>query len=134
LSPGYIGRDEKLDISMSEYSQNHPPKVPLLKAASSLEQLSGGVFLARLVLAPGVLPVSASLAVFHVVMIVLHASAWNEAWKDEYGLDAQFFERAQVLLDTLRQREWQTTSSGQQGLARGRIVGQRLKIVRRIDS
>jgi hypothetical protein len=97
---------------MPEYSQNHPPKVPLLKAASSLEKLGGGVFKARLVLAPGILPISASLVVFHVMMIVLHASVWNETWKDEYGLDTQFFERAQILLDTLRQSERQTTSSG----------------------
>ena len=72
---------------MSKNPQNHPPEVPLRKTAPPLKEFRRGLFLACLVLAPGILPVPAGLRVLHVV-ICLPAFVRYETRENEDRLDA----------------------------------------------
>jgi hypothetical protein len=62
------------------------------------------------------------------------ALIWGEPRKDKDGLDAQFFERAEVALDACRQTERQSARGCEEGFARRWSVVQGLEVVGGIDA
>src|SRR6266851_1833765 len=112
LCPCNIRRDEELDISVAENTQDRAPKVPVGQTTSSVEQLRGGVLLARLIFAPREVSVATRLLLFNVALHVSRALVRSEAGKHKDGFDAQFFERSEVALDACGQAERKSASGG----------------------
>jgi hypothetical protein len=129
--------------------------------APPFEQFRRGLLLARLVFAPREAAIATRLLLLDVpllllillvlvllllvlVMLMLRVSAATagagaalvrcEARKDKDGLDAQFFERAEVALDARRQAEGQSARGGEEGFARRWDVVEGLEVVGRIDA
>jgi len=82
LSPRDIWCDNEFHIPMPKNPQNHPPEIPLCKTAPSLEQFCRCIFLTCLILGPSIAPISASLGVLQMV-VLLPALVGNEAWEDK---------------------------------------------------
>jgi hypothetical protein len=98
------------------------------------EQLRGGVLLARFVFAPREVAVATRLLLLDVALHVSGALIWSEAGEDEYGFDAQFFERSEVALDACGQTEGKATGSGQERLVHRWIFVERLEIIGGINA
>ncbi|KAI0046557.1 hypothetical protein FA95DRAFT_1359653 [Auriscalpium vulgare] len=134
LRPSHIRRNQKLDVPIPEYPQHHAPQVRVREAAAALKEARRGVLLARLVLAPRERAVAHGLALLDVLLRgVPPALVRREPGEDEHGLDAQPLQRAQVRLDARRERERQPARRGEQRLARGRLGGERVQVVRGVD-
>ena len=134
LCPRNIRCDKELDVSVAENAQDGAPEVPVRQAAPPLEQLGGGLLLARLVFAPREVAVAARVLLLGVALHVPGALVRRQAGEDKDGLDAQFFERAQVALDAGRQAKGQAARGGEERLARRRAVVERLEVVGGIDA
>lgn len=104
------------------------------QAAPTFEQFRGGFLLARLVFAPREVAVATSVLLFDVALDVSRALVRCKAREDEYGFDAQFFERSEVALDACGHGERKTTRSREERFARWWAVVERLEVVGCIDT
>jgi hypothetical protein len=120
---------------MPKYPQDHSPQIPLAKAAPGIKQPCGRVFLALLVLSPGVPSVAAGLKDEGVHAASKETLAWNlgllaspfsvgssssgsdttrdQTRKDKDWFDPQLFQDSQICLDSLCEGKWETTSSSE---------------------
>lgn len=103
LSPGDIGCDDKVDVTLLEYTENRAPEVPLGDVGSRLEELCGPRRLAAFIAVPGLLTVLTSVGMCMGVRLSLVGGV--ETREDKDRLDVQLFERAQVGLDFGGERE-----------------------------
>ncbi|EGN95080.1 hypothetical protein SERLA73DRAFT_143123 [Serpula lacrymans var. lacrymans S7.3] len=85
---------------MPKNSQYHPPQIPLRQSVPSLEKFSRRVFLTGLVFCPGLIPVSARLIVFHM-LILLPALVGEKSREYKHRLNSQFFKGAKIRFDAL---------------------------------
>lgn len=101
LCPSHVWRNQKLDVSMPKDAKNHAPEIPLSKATTTFEQLDSGFLLAGFVLGPRLSPISTSLVVFGVILVLFPSLGRKESRKDEDGFYVKFFEGTQIGFDTL---------------------------------
>jgi hypothetical protein len=135
LRPRKIGCDHELHVPVPENAKDHPAEVPLVKTATAFEESERSVLLAGLVLGPCLAAVATRVHLFLVGRInLLDAPARLEAGEDEDGLDPQLLERAEVRLDTSNERERQPAGGSEQRLARGRVLGESVQVVGRVDA
>ncbi|KAH9990608.1 hypothetical protein BJV77DRAFT_605598 [Russula vinacea] len=134
LCPCNIRCNKEFNVSVAENAQDRAPKVPVRQATPPLEQFRGGLLLARLVLAPRMVAVATRLLLLGIALHVSGALVRCEAGKDKDGLDAQFFERAEVALDAGRQTEREPACGREEWFARWWGVVQGLEVVGGIDS
>ena len=104
------------------------------QATPPFEQFRGGLLLARFVFAPRKVAVATRLLLLGIALHVSGALVWGEAGKHKDGLDAQFFECAEVALDAGRQTEGEAARSREERFARWWGVVQGLEVVGGIDS
>jgi len=65
---------------------------------------------------------------------VLPALLWDEAGKNEDGLDSKLFESPEVGFDALCEGEWQTAGRREQRLFSRRILVEGLEVVASVDA
>ncbi|KAF9459292.1 hypothetical protein BDZ94DRAFT_1171981 [Collybia nuda] len=78
---------------MSEYSQDHPPEIPLRKVTPPLEQLGRSLLLSGFILRPRLAPVPARLTMLSMA-VGLQTLVGYEPWEYKYRFYMQFLEGA----------------------------------------
>ncbi|KAI0077742.1 hypothetical protein K474DRAFT_1048906 [Panus rudis PR-1116 ss-1] len=108
----------------------------MMQPASPLEQFRGRFLLSRLILGPRLPPIPHGLILLVNLLLLklLPATVRLKSREDKHGLNAKFFERAEVRLDARDQSERQATRGGYKRLTRGRVLGELIQIVACIDT